>query len=102
MTEIRLELTEATQLQDIIEFAELAKRYGDKTHREIVQPTEGNRHRMMLVFETQHSKINTGKAKRDLKVAEYIDPIERKRRADLMLRKNSDKHRTIHHTERHR
>lgn len=105
MLEIRLELTGDVQLQDVIEFAELARRYGDKTQRGVVQPTEGNRQRQMLVFRPQHSKINTepAPAKRTgPRVVGYVEPEDRKRRAEerLKLHKNSATNRSYYHGER--
>lgn len=60
-SQIRLELTPDTSLDDLIKFAELAKRYGSRGQTDIVHPTEGSRERKILVFNPMPSKVEPDK-----------------------------------------
>lgn len=96
LPQIRLELTPDTPLDDIIKFAELAKRYGHRQQTEIAQPTEGNRERTMLVFNIMPGKVEPEPAKR----VEYVEPEDRLRRRNDLSKQQ--KQSIMHHTHRYR
>lgn len=74
-TEIRLELTEKTPLDDLIKFAELAKRYGYREQTGIVESSVANRERAVLVFQPMPGRIEP-QAAADPKPAKRIDRVE--------------------------